>query len=114
MKITWRGHACFVLTSEQGVRVATDPYDASVGYPMRALSADVVLMTHGHHDHSCRDLLRGEPVIIQTPGAHDACGVRVTGFESWHDDRQGALRGPNMLYLIEMDGVRILHAGDLG
>lgn len=114
MKITWRGHACFVLTSDQGVRVATDPYDASVGYPMRAFSADAVLMSHGHHDHCCRDLLRGEPVIIQTPGTHDACGVRVTGFESWHDDRQGALRGPNILYLIEMDGVRILHAGDLG
>lgn len=114
MQILWRGHACFVLTSDEGVRIAMDPYDASVGYPMRTLEADAVLMSHGHADHSCCDMLRGEPGIIRTPGVHAVRGVRITGFESWHDDQKGALRGANVMYRIEMDGVRILHAGDLG
>lgn len=114
MNITWRGHACFILESDEGVRVAFDPYDESVGYPMRPFLADVVLSSHGHHDHCCRDLLKGNPVWIQGEGEENVSGVRVTGYSTWHDDARGSLRGPNTMFLIEMDGLRILHAGDLG
>ena len=43
-----------------------------------------------------------------------APGVVVKGIESWHDDQQGALRGPNRIYILEADGLRIAHLGDLG
>ena len=114
MKLTWYGHACFMMESENGVRIAVDPFDASVGYPMRSIEADAVLMSHGHHDHCCRDMIAGEPIVIDTLGHNEIDGVRVTGFASFHDDQQGALRGKNIVHLIEMDGVRLLHAGDLG
>lgn len=114
MKLTWYGHACFMLENAQGVRVATDPYDDSVGYPMREISADAVLMSHSHHDHSCRDMLAGNPLVLDERGQYEVENVRITGFASFHDDRQGALRGKNVMNLIEMDGVRVLHAGDLG
>lgn len=114
MKLTWYGHACFLLESAQGVRVATDPYDDSVGYPMREIAADAVLMSHGHCDHSCRDMLAGNPLVLDECGQYEVKDVRITGYASFHDDRQGALRGKNVMNLIEMDGVRVLHAGDLG
>lgn len=114
MKLTWRGHACFILENDQGMRIAMDPYDASVGYPMRPIAADAVLMSHGHHDHCCREMLAGDPQVIDTCGQYEVQNVRITGFPSFHDDQHGALRGKNVLFLIEMDGVRLLHAGDLG
>lgn len=114
MKLTWRGHACFIMENDQGVRIAIDPYDASVGYPMRPIAADAVLMSHGHHDHCCREMLVGDPQVIEACGQHAVQNVRITGFSSFHDDQQGALRGQNVLFLIEMDGVRLLHTGDLG
>ena len=114
MKITWRGHSCFLLENEQGTRVAIDPYDESVGYPMRPLESDVLLISHAHHDHSCPDMLRGNPIVIDGEGEYNVCGLRITGYASWHDAQRGALRGANRMYLIEMDGLRILHAGDLG
>lgn len=81
---------------------------------MRPLEADAVLITHGHHDHCCHDMLRGNPIMVEDVGEHIICGVRITGFSTWHDSAQGTLRGPNTMYLIEMDGLRIVHAGDLG
>ena len=40
--------------------------------------------------------------------------IRVTTIPSWHDDTEGTQRGANALFLIEVDGVRIVHCGDLG
>ena len=51
MKLEYIGHACFRLTAADGTRVITDPYDASVGIAMLPLEAELVTMSHGHHDH---------------------------------------------------------------
>jgi L-ascorbate metabolism protein UlaG (beta-lactamase superfamily) len=40
--------------------------------------------------------------------------IVVTSIPAWHDDRQGAERGANAIFLIEVDGLRIVHCGDLG
>ena len=45
---------------------------------------------------------------------HEACGARVIGIPSCHDDAGGAKRGKNLLHIIEADGLRIAHLGDLG
>ena len=61
MKLEYIGHACFRLTAADGTRVITDPYDDSVGIAMLPLEAELVTMSHGHHDHCCEDMLRGAP-----------------------------------------------------
>ena len=65
MKLEYIGHACFRLTAADGTRVITDPYDASVGIAMLPLEAELVTMSHGHHDHCCEDMLRGAPRIVR-------------------------------------------------
>lgn len=51
MKLEWIGHACFRLTAKDGTVVITDPYDESVGIEMLPLEADLITMSHEHHDH---------------------------------------------------------------
>lgn len=114
MQITWYGHSCFLLASDAGTRILTDPCDPSVGYDIRDVACDAVTVSHGHHDHNYVQAAAGAPVIIDTAGAHAVNEVSVTGFPSWHDGAKGKERGANLLYLIEMDGVRLLHLGDLG
>ena len=55
MKLEYIGHACFRLTAADGTRVITDPYDDSVGIAMLPLEAELVTMSHGHHDHCCEE-----------------------------------------------------------
>ena len=51
MVIRHVGHAEFEITLEEGIRIVTDPYDASCGYPVEQIEADVALVSHHHHDH---------------------------------------------------------------
>ena len=114
MRLTWWGHSCFLLETAAGTRLLTDPFDPGTGYALSGVDADVVTISHDHHDHNHLAAVNGAPEVIRDPGAHEAFGIRITGFPSWHDGEQGRLRGQNLLYLMEADGVRVLHLGDLG
>lgn len=104
MKIEWFGHSCFRINES----LVIDPYqDGSVpGLPVLRISANKVICSHQHSDHN------GVECVDIVPG--DANMFAITQIPSWHDDRQGALRGPNTINLIESDGFRIAHLGDLG
>lgn len=106
MKLTWYGHACFLLETAEG-SVVFDPYEpGSVpGLKLPALTADLVLCSHGHHDHAWREGVR---LSGRTPE------LRVETLDTWHDKVGGALRGPNTVHVVEAEGLRLAHLGDLG
>jgi len=114
MQITWYGHSCFLLTSESGYSILTDPCDPETGYELSNLVCDAVTISHEHHDHNCLAIVAGTPEIIRTPGEHLAGGISVKGFTNYHDNEKGAKRGENIVFLYEIDGLKILHLGDLG
>ena len=113
MKLKWLGHSCFELTLPGGV-IVTDPYDGTVGYPPLHVKADAVLSSHDHFDHNHFEALGGDPAIFNTPGVHEACGATITAVPSFHDKVRGAKRGKNLIFLIEAEGLRVAHLGDLG
>lgn len=115
MEIKWLGHSCFLLTGSEGTRILMDPCDPETGYDIRPVEVDAVTCSHDHHDHNYLELAHGSNVRrITGPGAFTVKGAAVTGFPTWHDNQGGGLRGPNIMYLVELDGLRLLHAGDLG
>lgn len=114
MKLKWLGHSCFELTLDNGKVLVTDPYDNTVGYPPLSVRADAVLSSHGHFDHNYFEAVSGDPAIVNTPGVHETCGVRITGIPSFHDEAGGSKRGENVIFVIEADGLKIAHLGDLG
>jgi len=114
MKLKWYGHSCFSLTFSGGVTVITDPFDDSVGYPLCTARADAVTSSHDHFDHNHIASVSGNPAMINTPGVHTVGDVKITGTASFHDPEQGALRGRNVIFAIEGDGLKIVHLGDLG
>lgn len=114
MNIRWQGHACFHMTTSQGVRIVTDPYDASVGYPMRPIEADILTISHQHHDHNYRDGVGGNPVVFETTGNFDFRGVRMDAYPCYHDEAQGSKRGDNLIFRFEADGLVLCHLGDIG
>ena len=115
MLIQHIGHSEFLLTLESGFRIVTDPYDTSTGYPVQEIEADGVLVSHHHHDHDAVDNISGHPQIIDYAGVHTfAPGIRATGILSDHDNAGGSKRGKNLIFLLEAEGLRIVHLGDLG
>lgn len=114
MRIRYIGHACFEITAQDGTRVVTDPYDASVGLDMLPLSADLITMSHEHHDHNCEDMIVGQPQIARGPELAAAGSVTSRAVRSWHDDAQGEKRGVNFIRIFSADGLKIVHMGDQG
>ncbi len=114
MKIQWHGHSCFSIHTSSGFHGVTDPCDPGTGYEIHIQNPDVVTLSHSHHDHNYLPAVSGNPKVIQTKGPFQIKDVRIQGFPSFHDKQCGALRGSNMIYLFEGDGIRILHLGDLG
>ena len=109
------GHAEFLMETEKGMRIVTDPYDEVCGYPVQRIKADAALVSHGHHDHNAVDNLEGVTTVIDREGEYTpAPGVRVTAVKSFHDDQKGSKRGETLLFLIETEGLRVVHLGDLG
>ncbi len=107
IQITWLGHSCFLVKSH-GFSVVVDPYeDGSVpGLPPLRVEADEVLCSHDHHDHGARETV--------TLRSGQSSPFRIETMDTWHDDKQGALRGPNRIHILDDGEFRIAHLGDLG
>lgn len=114
MKIEWIGHACFRMTAQDGTVAITDPYDESVGIDMVPLKADLITMSHEHHDHNETRMIVGDPVIARGAQLASVGGVTARAVNSWHDDVQGAKRGANIVRIFGIDGLKIVHMGDQG
>lgn len=113
MVITWYGQACFKIQSGD-VTVIMDPFSKEIGLTPPSGQADVVLVTHEHFDHNNIEAVKGEYFLVNSPGEYEIRGVKARGISSFHDNEGGTKRGLNTLYLIELEGIRLLHLGDLG
>jgi len=114
MEITYLGHSSFRLRGRE-VTLVTDPYaDPELGFNFPKTEAEIVTISHDHQDHNAAAKVAGNPFIVDGPGEYEVKGVSVFGISSFHDAKQGKERGINNIYLIEMDGLRICHLGDLG
>lgn len=114
VKVSWLGHAMFLLEDGAGNRLVTDPYGEGVGYDLPSVEAGIVLVSHEHFDHGNVALVKGSPVVISEAGEHEVAGVRVAGYPTFHDANKGSERGGNVVYRWEMQGLSFVHLGDLG
>ena len=115
MLITYHGHSEFLIETAGGTRVLFDPFPAEVGHPMRRVRADVAAVSHHHFDHDYMDKVDGKPLVIDQAGRHSPLpGITLTGTPAPHDGEGGKKRGSILCFLLEADGLKVLHLGDLG
>lgn len=119
-------HSCFKIVGGNGEIVYIDPYGLK-----QTDKADVVLVTHGHHDHcSLEDIKKistDDTIVIASEGCSirgnirhmkpgdkiEAKGIEVAAVPAYnigkpfHPKERGDLG-----YIIKIDGKRIYHAGD--
>ncbi len=116
MKIKWLGHSCFLITSNAGLKIITDPYESGgdMHYGKVKEQSDIVTISHRHFDHSYTGDMPGTPEIVEGPGKQTVRGMKFEGIASYHDPFRGSKRGDNTIFCFDVDSIRLCHCGDLG
>lgn len=74
MRITFLGHACFLLEAE-GHGILVDPFLTGRGASIQGLAPDIIAVTHGHGDH-----VGDTETIARAVGSTVLCTVEVGEF----------------------------------
>jgi L-ascorbate metabolism protein UlaG (beta-lactamase superfamily) len=125
MKIKWINVACFLITSDKGTKIITDPFfhlyipddPPPGGNPIRPgieEYADVISLSHGHFDHSYIYAIKGVPRLYTGGAPVEIKGVRFSSVVAWHDNYGEGGRGLVDVNCLEVDDMRIVHMGDYG
>jgi len=121
MTIQWYGHSCFKISTKPDGRgsgddvvIFTDPFDRSIGLRPPQGRADIATISHDHSDHNNPSLLKNDPAILDLPGEYSIKGVSIKGIDSFHDKIEGAEFGRNVIFVIESEGIRFCHLGNVG
>src|SRR5262245_9132779 len=130
IKIAWYGQSMFQIVTPKGTKVILDPHNIEA-YRITPIKADLVLMSHFHNDHT-----QIEGVIENAKSAKQYNGLKKTGpgglvidwntideklsdvrflsVATYHDEMSGLKSGKNSCWVLDIDGIRIVHLGDLG
>jgi L-ascorbate metabolism protein UlaG (beta-lactamase superfamily) len=124
--LRWHGQSFFEIISTQGTRIVLDPH-AIEAYGRKEVPADLVLMSHLHNDHTRTEaipnikqakvinaLKREGNRIDWNPVDEKFKDVRVQTLGTYHDSMAGLKNGKNGVLILDVDGLRIVHLGDLG
>ena len=119
MEIKWYGHSAFLITSDQGLKIITDPYESgayggALAYGKIQDEADLVTTSHDHADHNDVKGLPGKPEVVKESGSRTVKGISIKGIPTFHDPSKGSERGSNLVFNFQVDGIQICHVGDLG
>ena len=125
-KIVWLGHDCFRIDGDKIVYF--DPYQISPG-----AKADLILVTHEHFDHcSPGDIakiqkpetvivtekdsakkLEGNVKVVRPGQTIDVDEIKIEAVPAYNTDKTFHPKENGWLgFIVDMEGVRIYHAGD--
>lgn len=113
MEIIALGHSGFRLRAKEAT-VVIDPPAPAFGFPLKGVTADIVCVTHDHPGHNFTAGISGEPYVVRGPGEYEIRGVLISALRTFHDDKHGAERGGNTVYVIHIEDLLVAHLGDLG
>lgn len=100
--------------------IIMDPFKSEmVGLPFAKEVADIVTISHNHDDHNALEnitgpVMRQDTFVIDKEGEYEIGGVEIAATKMYHDKVEGAERGKNLILNVRMDGLNVLHLGDLG
>lgn len=114
MNIYWLGQSSYLIETNNKNKVLIDPFNAEIGYTPFKGAVDLVTISHEHFDHNFLELIENNPTIIRTATNHNTDFCKIEGISAFHDDKNGAEKGENIIFKYNIDGITLCHLGDLG
>jgi L-ascorbate metabolism protein UlaG (beta-lactamase superfamily) len=128
--IEYHGQSFYIITTSKGKRIAFDPHAIPAYYPTGRIElkkADIICISHNHTDHTRTEVIEKTKDQKILPGlktlslksdwavVNETIGdIKFRTVGVYHDEQEGLLRGKNAVFIVEVDGWRIVNLGDLG
>ncbi|MGL4656036.1 MAG: MBL fold metallo-hydrolase [Sarcina sp.] len=110
MNIYYLGHSSFLIKTETGKRIVTDPFKIDSNLE----NIDIITVSHPHFDHSDIKKFPDKSKILQTPTNLETSFCKIQTLNSFHDKLSGDKRGPNLIFNFKINDITLCHLGDLG
>lgn len=134
--LTWHGHSFFTIKSTKGTIIAFDPHMIQQYGRIEGLKADIILISHNHNDHTQIGVFENvNAKSIKDKSVRVFAGLKGPGLKAdwndidekivdkdisirtvgtFHDGLEGVRYGKNSIFIVEVDGWKFCHMGDLG
>jgi L-ascorbate metabolism protein UlaG (beta-lactamase superfamily) len=133
LTVSWHGQSFFSVVSKKGTVIVFDPHAIpQYGAPVSDLKPDVIFLSHNHNDHTRVEIFenakdkgdKGPKIVngLKSDGGRETWNLidetykdltfKVLG--GYHDDVKGMKHGLTGIFMVDVDGWRIVHLGDLG
>lgn len=121
VEITYYGHSCFKFTFGNSFSIIIDPFSSD--YPIPKTQANLIISSHEHEDHYNPNFLgkKVETLVGTKNNGRDwnlfdkkIADIKIYNIPSYHDNLKGAQRGKNSIIVIEAEGLKLTHMGDIG
>lgn len=126
--LRWFGMSMFQLETSAGKKIVFDPH-AIPEFGRNLVQADVILCSHLHSDHTQTSIVENAKSARLFYGVEQAkkgrtpewkavnekvgqISIRAVGL--YHDNDDGLVRGKVSAFIVECDGLKFCHLGDLG
>src|SRR3972149_4442251 len=109
MEVRYLAHASFLIVSDDGTRIITDPYkiESGIKYTPINETADIVTISHDHFDHNNPASVKGKPDVIKGAGIRKLQDIEIKGVATYHDQTGGSKRGTNTIFSYVVDGIKL-------
>ena len=114
VSVEWLGHCCFRLSGDSGPRILIDPFDETIGLHVPPFECDILLISHGHYDSAARHLVPPPYELVDSKGTTIAGNIAFNAFPWWHDQRQGKDFGSVLIFVFELEGMKIGYLSHIG
>ncbi|MDP4090727.1 MAG: MBL fold metallo-hydrolase [Bacillota bacterium] len=101
----------YMIISKSGTVLVADPYMVTSG-----IKPDIITSTHSHPDHNDQafyDKNKGVKTSLYKVESFSFKDIKVSSIASTHGDTINKDNPSNVIYVYEVDGLRIAHMGDI-
>ena len=102
-------YTCFRIITSDGKTLILDPYNMD-----ETVNTDIVTQSHQHYDHNDNSRIIGDYHLITKAGKYEIEGVSISGINGSHNNTDPSGKNTNIIYLFEIDGIRIAHFASQG
>lgn len=114
--IQYVGRSCVRIRGKEGI-VICDPFPRANGFDPGRPTAHIVTLSTSDASRVHAGVvkpMRDNVFVIDGPGEYEVGGVMINGVRTYRDNDNGAQRGHNTIYTLDLDDLTLCHLGELG